>query len=65
MARLVGEHKFQARKGFIYVEEYATKWEVVAKGYCAEFPYAAERYTKKECKTSQEAAQRLADKLNW
>lgn len=65
MARFIREHEFMARKGVIYVDEYATKWEVVAKEFCAEFPCATSRYTKKECATATDAAQRLSNELNW
>lgn len=65
MARFIKEHAFQGRKGHIYVDEYATKWEVVAKGYCAEFPCAVRKFKKSDCKTADDAAQRVADELNW
>ena len=54
-----------ARKGIIYVDEYATKWEVVAKEFCAEFPCATSKYTKKECHTANDAAQLMVDELKW
>lgn len=65
MARFIREYAFMARKGIIYVDEYATKWEVVAKEFCAEFPCATSKYTKKECQTANDAAQRLSNELNW
>lgn len=65
MARFIREHEFMARKGIIYVDEYATKWEVVAKEFCAEFPCAKSKYAKKECATAELAAQRLSNELKW
>lgn len=65
MARFIKEHEFQCRRGFIYVDEYATKWEVVAKEYCADFCCAERTYYKREYKTATDAAQQMYNELNW
>jgi hypothetical protein len=65
MARFIKERKFQCSGGIIYVDEYVTKWEVVAKGYGHQFPCATAKYMKRECATANDAAQRLANELNW
>lgn len=65
MEKFIKEHTFQCRNGHIYVDEYATKWEVLAMGYCAEFPCALRKIKKSDCKTAKGAAQRVADELNW
>lgn len=65
MAGFIKAHEFMARGGFIYVDEYATKWEVVARGFGHEFPCSESTYTKKDCATAYDAARRMANELNW
>lgn len=66
MARFIKCHEFQGRKGFVYIDEYATYWRVSAKEYCAEFPCVdGWKYSKKDYDTACDVAQEIANELNW
>lgn len=64
MARFIKCHEFQGRKGFVYIDEYATMWRVSAKRYGHEMVcLEGERYSKRDYKYAEEVAQRVEDEL--
>lgn len=66
MARFIKYHEFQCRRGFVYIDEYATHWRVSAKEYYAEFPCAyGWKYSKRDYRNARDVAQVVANELNW